>query len=91
MINVPMVDFYVSFENLGWLVDQASKELDTIQEIEKFSVNGWRGYGFSGQMPPRSLQAVSTARVEHRASCTGLSPRVYECLFVQHWWYKGGC
>ena len=53
MINVPMVDFYVSFENLGWLVDQASKELDTIQEIEKFSVNGWRGYGFSGQMPPQ--------------------------------------
>ena len=27
MINVPMVDFYVSFENLGWLVDQASKRI----------------------------------------------------------------
>ena len=34
MINVPMVDFYVSFENLGWLVDQASKELDTIKKLK---------------------------------------------------------
>jgi hypothetical protein len=49
---MPLVDFYISLENLGWLVDKLAKEFENVQEIEPFSVNGWHGFGFAGQMPP---------------------------------------
>jgi len=51
-VTMPLVDFYISLENLGWLVDKLAKEFENVQEIEPFSVNGWRGFGFAGQMPP---------------------------------------
>ena len=51
-VTIPLVDFYISLENLGWLVDKLAKEFENVQEIEPFSVNGWRGFGFAGQMPP---------------------------------------
>ena len=51
-VTIPLVDFYFSLENLGWLVDKLAKEFENVQEIEPFSVNGWHGFGFAGQMPP---------------------------------------
>ncbi len=70
MIEVPLLDFYLRVENMGWLVDQAAKEFENVQEIEKFSVDGWRGYGFAGQMPPGAqaykpylLHEVDTGRL----------------------------
>ena len=51
-VTIPLVDFYISLENLGWLVDKLAKEFENVQEIEPFRVNGWHGFGFAGQMPP---------------------------------------
>jgi hypothetical protein len=53
-IEVPLVDFYVSLDNLGWLVDHAIAEMEKQpnQNLQILRSDAWRGIPFPAPLPP---------------------------------------
>ena len=51
-ITFPLVDFYMSLDNLGWLVDHAIKEFEEQPNLKLLETDTWRGIPLPAPLPP---------------------------------------
>ena len=51
-VTFPLVDFYMSLDNLGWLVDHAIKEFEEQPNLKLLETDTWRGIPLPAPLPP---------------------------------------
>ena len=51
-VEIPLVDFYLSIDNLGWFVDHAIAEFEKRPNVEILRSEAWRGVPIPGPLPP---------------------------------------